>query len=58
MSAATALVRDGELLFATEEERLNRIKHTNKAPLAALRAGLHHIAATASDIDKVAYYAN
>jgi len=35
--AAAALVRDGELVAAAEEERFTRIKHTADFPVHAIR---------------------
>jgi carbamoyltransferase len=40
--SAAVLVRDGEVVAGMEEERLNRIKHTNKAPSRAARCCLEH----------------
>jgi len=34
---AAVLVEDGEVIAAIEEERLNRIKHSDKFPVNALR---------------------
>src|SRR6185436_18951710 len=39
-----------------EEERLNRIKHTNKMPLQAVRACLKHRGVNPKDIDAFAFY--
>jgi carbamoyltransferase len=50
------LLEDGQVRFAIEEERLNRIKHTNKFPLQALRACLESRSITLSDVDLIAYY--
>ncbi|MHC5905153.1 carbamoyltransferase family protein [Streptomyces sp. S6] len=54
--AAAALVQDGVLIAAVEEERLNRIKHTTKFPVNAVRACLELAGATPADIDAVGYY--
>ncbi|WP_346012099.1 carbamoyltransferase C-terminal domain-containing protein [Streptomyces sp. SID3343] len=54
--AAAALVRDGVLLAAVEEERINRIKHTTKFPVNALRACLDIADVSPADIDAVGYY--
>ncbi|GAQ56452.1 carbamoyltransferase family protein [Streptomyces acidiscabies] len=54
--AAAALVQDGVLIAAVEEERLNRIKHTTKFPGNAVRACLEIAGATPADIDGVGYY--
>lgn len=55
--AAAVLVRDGEIIAATEEERLNRIKHTNKAPLQAIRFCLDSAGIPIEAIDHFAFYA-
>lgn len=55
--SAAVLVRDGEVVAAIEQERLNRIKHTNKAAGPAIRFCLHHAGVTVDRIDAVAYYA-
>ncbi|MFC3456293.1 carbamoyltransferase family protein, partial [Amycolatopsis speibonae] len=54
--AAACLVRDGELIAAVEEERLNRIKKTTKFPVNAIRACLERANVTPADIDAVGYY--
>ncbi|HVC19693.1 MAG TPA: carbamoyltransferase C-terminal domain-containing protein [Vicinamibacterales bacterium] len=55
--SAAALVRDGRVVAAVEEERLNRIKHTNKTSGPAIRACLDAAGATLEDLDAVAFYA-
>ena len=55
--SAAVLVRDGAVLAGVEQERLNRIKHTNKAPGDAVRACLATAGVSAADLDAVAYYA-
>lgn len=54
--AAAALVEDGNILFAIEEERLNRIKHTNRMPVQAINACLASRNIHLKDIDAFAYY--
>lgn len=54
--AAAVLVEDGNILFAIEEERLNRIKHTNKLPVQAIRACLDSRKVRLKDIDVFSYY--
>jgi 7-O-carbamoyltransferase len=54
--AAASLVRDGELVAAVEEERLNRIKKTTKFPLNAIRQCLDLAGARPEDVDAVGYY--
>src|SRR6185312_4695893 len=55
--AAAVLVRDGRVEAAVEEERLNRIKHTNKAPRRALRFCLERAGLRPEQLDAVAFYA-
>jgi carbamoyltransferase len=53
--AACALLDEGEIVAAIEEERLNRIKHTNKCPLSALRHCLDSRGLTIADVDAFAF---
>ena len=61
--SAAALLVDGEVVAAVEEERFNRIKHGKAAdfdnphqfPERAIRFCLNHAGLTAGDIDHVAY---
>lgn len=53
--AAAALVVDGELVAAVEEERLDRIKHSNKLPVNAARACLDIAGLSVADIDVFAF---
>lgn len=50
--AAAAVVRAGRIVFAVEEERLNRIKHSYGLPSRALEAAREHIDGDAN----LAYY--
>ena len=52
--AAAALVLDGALVAAAEEERFNRIKHSAGFPVEAVRYCLRAVGATARDLDHVA----
>jgi predicted NodU family carbamoyl transferase len=54
--ASASLVRDGVLIAAVEEERLNRIKKTTKFPINAIRSCLAIANVSATDIDAVGYY--
>ncbi|MEV7046527.1 carbamoyltransferase C-terminal domain-containing protein [Amycolatopsis sp. NPDC051061] len=54
--SAASLVRDGELVAAVEEERLNRIKKTTKFPSTAIRECLALAGARIEDVDAVGYY--
>lgn len=53
--ASIAVVSDGRLVFAAEEERFSREKHTSHFPVRAFRVALEHTGLTASDIDATAY---
>lgn len=54
--AAAVLVKDGEVVAAIEEERLNRIKHTNKAPLSAIQFCLDSYGVKIQDVDRIAIH--
>jgi len=54
--ASVALVKDGELVFAAEEERYRREKHYNEFPGMAVHAALKYCGITLDDIDYVAFY--
>ena len=54
--ASAALLIDGEIVAAAEEERFSRDKHAkNRLPLAAARFCLEHAGVDARDIDVVAF---
>ena len=52
--ASAAIVKDGEVVFAVAEERLNRKKHFGGFPALAIQACLDFVGATIYDIDHVA----
>jgi carbamoyltransferase len=54
--SACVLVENGEVICAIEEERLNRVKHTNKFPREALRACLSKGGLQLRDVDSIAFY--
>ncbi|WFU54572.1 carbamoyltransferase [Bradyrhizobium pachyrhizi] len=54
---AAVLVRDGRVIAAVEEERLNRIKHSNKFPRSAIQHCLVSAGVQLCDIDRIAFYA-
>lgn len=54
--SAAALVRDGEIVAAAQEERFTRIKHDPGFPINALRFCLEAAGVTANQIDHVAFY--
>lgn len=51
---AAVVIRDGEVLAAVEEERLNRIKHSNCFPVRSIRRALELSGLTLDEIDRVA----
>lgn len=54
--SAAVLVRDGTVIAALEEERLNRIKHTNKFAAQSARACLGYAGLSLDDVDRIAYF--
>ncbi|MYM84902.1 nodulation protein [Duganella sp. FT50W] len=55
---AAVLIQDGAVVAAIEEERLNRIKHSNLFPLEAIRFCLKRAGITLDQVDEVAFYLN
>ncbi len=53
-SAASFLV-NGEIVFACEEERLNRKKHTGVLPILSIQAGMETLGIDWKDIDHITY---
>src|ERR1051326_4713182 len=51
--AAAAIVRDGELIAAAEEERFNRIKHCAGFPTQAIQYCLQAAGVSISEVDHV-----
>ena len=54
--AAAALIVDGVVVSAIEEERLNRVKHTNKFPHNAITFVLRQYDLQLEDLDHIVYY--
>ena len=54
--AAAALLRDGELIAAAEEERFTRKKHDFGFPANAISFCLEHAGITAPELDYVVFY--
>jgi carbamoyltransferase len=54
--SAAALVRDGEIVAAAQEERFSRRKHDARFPAHAVRYCLAHDGAKMSDLDYVVFY--
>ena len=52
--ASAAIIRDGEVVFAIAEERLNRAKHYGGFPTLAIKACLDAVGAKITDIEHVA----
>jgi len=53
--SSVALLRDGKVLFALEEERLSRHKHTSELPVLATRAALLSCGIELGEVDLAAY---
>ena len=56
--AAAALVVDGKIVVAIQEERLSRIKNDPSLPIDAARACLKFANIAAGDVDRVVFYEN
>src|SRR5690349_21126205 len=54
--AAAALVVDGALVVAIQEERLTRIKNDPSLPVQAMRACLDFAGVAAGALDRVVFY--
>src|SRR3989344_12629 len=54
--SAVALLRDGEIVFAAQEERFTRRKHDAAFPALALQAALKFAGVDLVDIAHVAFY--
>ncbi|MHC4408164.1 MAG: carbamoyltransferase family protein [Planctomycetota bacterium] len=53
--AGAALFLDGELVFAAEEERFDRIKHSAAFPRGAIAAALAHAGLEPTDVGRVVF---
>jgi predicted NodU family carbamoyl transferase len=54
--AAACLIRNGELIVAVEEERLNRVKKTTLFPVNAVRACIDIAGVSAAEIDAAGFF--
>ncbi len=54
--SAAALIRDGQLIAAADEERFSRIKHDSGFPERAIAFCLRQAGITADDLDHVVFY--
>src|SRR4051812_28906852 len=52
--SSAAIIKDGEVVYAIAEERLNRVKHYGGIPKLAIKACLDYVGAGAEDLDHVA----
>lgn len=54
--SAAALVRDGEIIAAAQEERFTRIKHDDAFPVNAINYCLQEAGITAVELDAIGFY--
>jgi len=54
--SAVALVKDGKILFAAQEERFTRKKHDYNFPVKALKEAYKYCNITSKDVDYVVFY--
>src|SRR5829696_96963 len=54
--AAAALLKDGQLVAAVQEERFSRVKHDPEFPALAIKFCLDRAGITAQDLDHVVFY--
>jgi len=54
--SAAALIKDGEIIAAAQEERFTRIKHDAKFPINAIRYCLAEGATSLKEVDYVVFY--
>lgn len=54
--SAAALIRDGEIIAAAQEERFTRIKHDASFPLNAVRFCLSYAAISLKDVSYIVFY--
>src|SRR3989344_6023646 len=54
--SSAALIEDGKIVFAIEEERLNMIKHSTKFPILSIKSCLSSKGICLKDLDAITYY--
>ncbi len=54
--SAAAIIKEGEIIAAAQEERFTRIKHDQNFPICAIRYCLKEAGITAQQLDYVAFY--
>ncbi len=52
--SSAAIIKDGEVVYAVAEERLNRVKHYGGIPKLAIKACLDYVGADIRDVEHVA----
>src|SRR5215469_7770502 len=55
-ASAAALIRDGEVIAAAQEERFSRIKNDPAFPIGAIRYCLEFAGVALDDLDAVVFY--
>ena len=53
--SSAALIEDGRVTFAVEEERLSRLKKDASFPVLSIQAALDHAGIRYEDLDAVAF---
>lgn len=56
--SAAALIKDGQIIAAAQEERFTRVKHDNSIPVHAIKFCMEEGGVTSGDIEAVVYYDN
>ena len=56
--SAAALIKNGEIIAAAQEERFTRVKNTNEFPLNAIKFCLKESGFEISDLDAIVFYEN
>ena len=54
--SAAAIIKDGEILAAAQEERFTRIKHDQNFPINAIKYCLKEAGISAQQLNYVAFY--
>jgi len=54
--SAVALIENGEVVFAAQEERFSRVKHDSRFPTNAFWAALNYVGITPDELSAVAYF--
>ena len=54
--SAVAYIKNGEIIYAAQEERFSRVKHDSSFPVNALKNLLKFNALNLNEIDYIVYY--